>query len=108
MYSIYCYRFSVNYQSTGTGRDTFVKHNNGGFFKAYHPVKAAPVGSFLTKRRPPAAPRPAIVSRGIYYHSDGSGRDNYIEIDSGGLNYTSNKLEYREAFKASLRSIDRP
>ena len=44
----------------------------------------------------------------MYYHSDGSGRDNYIEVNSGGLNYIHKHLEYREAFKKSLRSIDRP
>ena len=27
--------FRVNYFADGTGRDTFVKNDNGGFFKAY-------------------------------------------------------------------------
>ena len=77
--------FRVNYHTDGSGRDTFVSHNNGGFFKAYQPIKAMPVGAFVQKRSY-CPPRPAIVSRGIYYHSDGTGRDNYIECNSGGLN----------------------
>ena len=99
--------FSVNYFSDGTGRDTFVKTNNGGFFKAYEPVKASPVTSFTAKRYY-VPPSPVIKSRGVYYRSDGSGRDNYIELNSGGLNNQFRHNEYREAFKASLRKIDRP
>ena len=77
--------FRVNYHSSGTGRDTFVKYNNGGFFKAYHPVKAAPGGSFVRNRNY-VRPAPAKEAGGVYYHSDGTGRDNYIEVNSGGLN----------------------
>ena len=94
--------FSVNYFPDGTGRDTFVKVDNGGLFKAYEPVKASPVTSFSAKRYW-VPPSPVIKSRGVYYHSDGSGRDNYIEMNSGGLNNAWRHNEYRENFKASLR-----
>ena len=99
--------FRVNYFNDGTGRDTFVKVDHGGFFKAYSPVKASPITTFHTKRIY-VPPSPVIKSRGVYYHSDGSGRDNYIEMNSGGLNNCGKMLEYRDAFKASLRQIDRP
>ena len=56
--------FRVNYFADGTGRDTFVKTDNGGFFKGYSPAQANPVTSFVQRRRydPPA---PVIHSRGV-------------------------------------------
>ena len=42
--------FHVNYFADGTGRDTFVKTDNGGFYKFYEPVKAPAVTSFTAKR----------------------------------------------------------
>ena len=76
--------FRVNYFADGTGRDTFVKTDNGGFFKAYHPVPAMPVTSFVQRKRyePPA---PVMHSKGVQYHSDGTGRDSYIGFNKGGL-----------------------
>ena len=61
---VYPSAFRVNYFADGTGRDTFVKTNNGGFFKAYSPAKAMPVTSFVQRRRydPPA---PHIHSRAV-------------------------------------------
>ena len=38
--------FRVHYFADGTGRDTFVNMNNGGFFSAYKPATANPVTSF--------------------------------------------------------------
>ena len=69
--------FRVSYHADGTGRDTFVKMNNGGFYKSYTPAPADPVTRFTQKRKydPPA---PALHSRPVQYHSDGSGRDSYI------------------------------
>ena len=98
---------NVNYWADGTGRDTFVKTDNGGFYKFYEPVKSAAVTSFVAKRQW-VPPSPIIKSRGVYYRSDGSGRDAYIESNSGGLNNQFRHNEYRERFKASLRQIDRP
>ena len=99
--------FHVNYFADGTGRDTFVKTDNGGFYKFYEPVKAPAVTSFTAKRQW-VPPSPIIKSRGVYYRSDGSGRDAYIEFNSGGLNNQFKHNEYRERFKASLWQIDRP
>ena len=76
--------FRVHYFADGTGRDTFVKNDNGGFFKAYHPAPAHAVTSFTQKRRydPPA---PVMHSRAVQYHCDGTGRDSYIGFNKGGL-----------------------
>ena len=42
--------FVINRACDGTGRDTYINWNNGGFNAAYSPRKQAPVGSFTTKR----------------------------------------------------------
>ena len=99
--------FRVNYFADGTGRDTFVKNDNGGFYKAYEPVRAVPVTSFTSKRQY-APPAPVMKSRGVYYHSDGSGRDSYVCVNAGGLTSVGRQTEYRDAFKKSLRTIQRP
>ena len=76
--------FRVSYIPDGSGRDTFKIINNGGFYKTYSPAPAAPVTSFVTKKRF-HLPSPAVNARSFYYQSDGHGRDRYIEINSGGL-----------------------
>ena len=100
--------FRVNYFSDGTGRDTFVKTNNGGFYKGYKPAPAPPVTSFMSRRRyePPA---PVMKSRGVQYHSDGTGRDSYIGFNAGGLTvYGSKIVDNVTAFKSDLRKSNRP
>ena len=99
--------FRVNYFADGTGRDTFVKNDNGGFFKEFQPVPAYPVTAFRA-RRSYAPPAPIIKSRGVYYHSDGSGRDSYVCVNAGGLTGLGKVQDYRDTFKSSLRVIDRP
>ena len=62
----------------------------------------------MQKRRyePPA---PVMKSRGVQYHSDGSGRDSYIGFNTGGLTvYGSKTVDYVTQFKQGLRKIDRP
>ena len=44
---VYPCAFHVNYFADGTGRDTFVQTDNGGFFKAYTPAHSPPVTSFF-------------------------------------------------------------
>jgi hypothetical protein len=41
---------NVNYQTNGTGRDTYIVRDNGGFNKMYEPIKYADVGTFSPKR----------------------------------------------------------
>ena len=100
--------FHVNYFCDGTGRDTFVSKNNGGFYKPYTPAPADPVTRFTQKRRY-APPAPVMHSRAVQYHSDGTGRDSYIGFNKGGLSvYGSKTIEYVDQFKRDLRKIDRP
>ena len=100
--------FRVNYFCDGTGRDTYMKNDNGGFYKPYAPAPAFAVTSFVQKRRyePPA---PLIHSRAVQYHSDGTGRDSYIGFNKGGLSVYGHKVVKEiDTFKSSLRQINRP
>jgi hypothetical protein len=56
--------FRVNYFADGTGRDTFVKTDNGGFYKPYAPAPAAPVTTFMTRKQC-AAPAPVMKAKGV-------------------------------------------
>ena len=95
--------FRVNYNADGTGRDTFVNTDNGGFYKAFSPCSQPEVTSFVQRRRYDK-PSPVIKSRGVQYHSDGSGRDSYIGFNAGGLTaYGSKTVHSLGHFTRSLR-----
>ena len=50
-----------------------------------------------------------IHSRGVQYHSDGTGRDSYIGFNKGGLAvYGSKTIQYVDSFKQGLRKHERP
>merc|ERR1711957_1127096 len=87
--------FAVHYNRAGDGRDSFIQVDSGGYQKAYEPVKAAPLGSlFSQKRRPNGPPNPILKPRTNHYLSDGSGRDSYVGISSGGLHTAYRDHEY--------------
>ena len=69
--------FRVHYFNDGTGRDTYMGVDNGGFMKPFKAAPSTPVSSFVQRRRYDF-PSPAIHSRAVQYHSDGTGRDSYI------------------------------
>ena len=99
--------FRVNYHADGTGRDTFVGTDNGGFYAAFSPCSQPQVTSFVAKRRY-EKPSPVIKSRGVQYHSDGSGRDSYIGFNAGGLTaYGSKTVHSLGHFTRSLRGTNR-
>lgn len=92
--------FRVHYFNDGTGRDTFVSMDQGGFMKKFKAAPAIPVTSFVQKRSYDR-PSPIIHSRAVQYHSDGTGRDSYVGFNKGGLAvYGGGKTVEREhAFK---------
>jgi hypothetical protein len=68
---------TVHYQTNGTGRDSYIVRDNGGFCKMSSAVKWPEVKSFVQKRHyNPNAPQ--MVAKPVYYHSNGTGRDSYI------------------------------
>ena len=98
---------TVHYHTDGTGRDSYIVRDNGGFNKMYNPIKWPNVGTFVPKRVP-TENKPLMHPMPVYYHSNGSGRDTYIVETGGGLHNLSRMIEYREAFVKSLRSYSRP
>ena len=44
----------------------------------------------------------------VHNDADGSGRDSYVNLTSGGMHAGYRDCRYREAFKKSLRQIERP
>jgi len=74
------------------------------------PVKWPKVGSISQKPHMHtirASPSPVIHSKPVYYRANGSGRDSYIENNSGGQFRTINAtLDYREVFKKTLRTYE--
>jgi hypothetical protein len=72
----------TNYKPDGWGRDTYIRANNGGF-KPYIPELIEDKFKYLTKKES-NRPSPKLEWPSHRYYSDGSGRDNYITINSGG------------------------
>lgn len=68
---------TTHYQTNGTGRDSYIVRDNGGFNKMYEPISFPGIGTFSPKRRP-RGNAPVIHAKNIYYRSDGTGRDSYI------------------------------
>jgi hypothetical protein len=68
---------TVHYQTNGTGRDSYIVRDNGGFCKMYEPIRYPDLGTLGAKRRIHEN-APSISAKNVYYHSDGTGRDSYI------------------------------
>lgn len=73
----------VLYETDGRGRDTYIRYNNGGFWKEninyiyFKPNYGSQHRRTMYNLRHNAAP--------FRYYSDGSGRDTYILTNDGGL-----------------------
>ncbi|CAD8163150.1 unnamed protein product [Paramecium pentaurelia] len=95
-----------HYAPDGTGRDSYVTLQNGGIwkeiqFQCTHPE----IGTFSQQKqwKPPA---PMMVPKFRHYQSDGSGRDNYVIADEGGLAPSSKKFQRKRNFLTSLRDYE--
>lgn len=65
----------VNYNTNGSGRDTYISYGNGGFYKPEH---VSTEDSFIAISKNHSLPM--INSKFALYHTDGSGRDTYIRL----------------------------
>lgn len=85
------------YRTDGTGRDTYINYDNGGFLNItssnYRKVYAVKNESGKTTN---------INPKFAIYKSDGYGRDSYIFTDCGGLFQVGNKY----TFPSLLRSYE--
>lgn len=76
---------TVNYQPDGSGRDTYVKIGNGGFFKDWNnnynsKSTSKKIIKYIVKNsRPDSAKVFRPVPKVSHYKADGTGRDTYIK-----------------------------
>ena len=103
-------KHDLMYHVNGTGRDTYIFNNNGGFAasKIHHIASSS---QLRQKPSPSQSPiRQCIIeSRPRIYVQDGSGRDGYILENNGG-NTCSGQIYNRKSdklFQANLRNYER-
>ena len=75
----------ILYTRDGTGRDSYISYNDGGFWKDNdQKIKLKPKFPFT-----PSATQHSFRKNPtpLHYHSDGFGRDSYIFHNNGGLTY---------------------
>ncbi len=70
----------IHYNTNGGGRDSYIYRNNGGFTKMQEFKKWPEVGSIQGKPSyPKNKPNPVMEAKTLFYRSNGTGRDSYIE-----------------------------
>ena len=100
---------SLAYQINGSGRDTYIYNDNGGFNSMFKPRQQDKISTFLpnVNRSPDAAKKftnAESMAKSIKYRTDGSGRDSYAVVGDGGFtNPHKTALDPRVAFQRSLR-----
>lgn len=103
----------VYYRPDGTGRDHYIKNDNGGLLShdAVHRLKPKPLPTKgrMVFGKPYQSPLPPkLENKFPHYISDGSGRDFYVTNDEGGnsnVHRWRNHVDFR--FKSSLRSYNK-
>ena len=80
----------LKYNINGSGRDTYISLDNGGFNLLYSPRQQDKAGQFLpnVNRSPEASKKFASVAqyaKSIMYKNDGTGRDSYCITGNGGF-----------------------
>lgn len=99
----------IIYQPDGSGRDTYVYNDDGGFNKMKEPRAQFHPATLLLpnldhKKKYERFKKPYIHSKPVQYKCDGTGRDTYVRVTNGGLNMQTQRVrEYRQAFRNSLR-----
>ena len=97
------------YNTDGTGRDTYVGFNSGGFVTSYQPAAAQTSGTFgktMSKISPQHIARgggQGSPGKTIHYHVNGTGRDSYIHANHGGFMSNYSYMNDNQAYVASLR-----
>ena len=94
-----------HYFSNGGGRDGYIATNSGGLIAPIENKTTFELGTFM-KSIQYKEKSPRIDSKGVYYHSDGTGRDSYVVVSSGGLVKAANAGEYKSTFYQQLRQYE--
>lgn len=77
----------IHYEQNGTGRDSYIQNNNGGFTARYEPTvfdkpSSISLGNKFKNKRNGGK---EIQSKPIHYRHNGTGRDGYIAVNQGGF-----------------------
>ena len=70
------------YGMNGSGRDSYIAVDNGGFSKPFEPAFTPETGIFGQRRFNRENPYSSIEAKHANYTSNGSGRDGYISYDT--------------------------
>ena len=74
------------YNTDGTGRDSYVSMNNGGFTMTNSPSICAKPSTFTSPiRKRSIGGGVGSPGRPVHYYQNGSGRDSYISSNHGGF-----------------------
>ncbi|CDW72970.1 UNKNOWN [Stylonychia lemnae] len=95
------------YSGDGTGRDTYIQGNNGGFCPATMPTKIEELGTFYFMKQRAKYALPTIHSKGVQYINNGGGRDTYISDSAGGLRSMYSPAQFKSTFYNNLRVYDK-
>ena len=77
--------YTTHYYNNGTGRDSYIHMDNGGFFAKYEPAKAPDLGTFGSPSKKFSYPMSRVPAKHVFYTSNGTGRDGYIGLSNGGF-----------------------
>ena len=101
----------VMYHINGSGRDTYIYNDNGGFNEMHRPREQDKPGRFLPRvsQSPIKFANVVDIARPKHYITDGSGRDSYIVRGDGGfMNPTQQyAMDSRIVFARNLRGYER-
>ena len=98
------------YNTDGTGRDTYIGSNSGGFTIMNQPTiqqksSAFSLPAINVKRSGLGMGTPA---KPLHYHNNGTGRDSYIYANHGGFTSNYSQQNAADAYVSSLRTYSKP
>ena len=103
----------VKYKISGSGRDTYIYNDNGGFEAMFRPREQEKISRFLpnVNRMADAGLKFSsanATAKSIRYKTDGTGRDSYCTTGDGGFTnpYRAVALDPRVAFARGLRGYE--
>ena len=67
------------YTANGQGRDSYIHLDNGGFTAMHKAVNYQAPGTMNSPVKYFAKPNPVMEAKNVFYRSNGTGRDTYIE-----------------------------
>ena len=67
------------YKTNGQGRDSYIHLDNGGFTTMHQSVNYQKPGTMKSPVQYFSKPNPVMEAKNIFYRSNGTGRDTYIE-----------------------------